>query len=113
LETLEWDSVAPLFEVAHSIKGGPRPTFGSKLCHFLVPSAYFVWDNKLVQAGGQNYETYWKALAREWQTLDDAEREAVKCLLREEILHAGSTPCETYPWATKITELCQFVPATG
>jgi hypothetical protein len=113
LATLDWEKVAPLFKTAQGIKGASPPTFGAKLCHFLVPSAYFVWDNTLVKAGGQNYETYWEALAGEWQILDDADREAVKCLLREEILHAGSTPCETYPWATKITELCQFVPATG
>ncbi|MEX2317499.1 MAG: hypothetical protein WD669_10140 [Pirellulales bacterium] len=45
VQTLEWDDVEPLFVVAQSIKNATRPTFGSKLCHFLVPSAYFIWDH--------------------------------------------------------------------
>jgi hypothetical protein len=110
-ETLAWEDVSPLFEVAQGTKGGNRPTFGSKLCHFLVPSAYIVWDNQLVKAGGSDYETYWKCCRQAW--LASREQDACKCLLRDQIVGAGSIPCETYPWATKITELCQHIPASG
>jgi hypothetical protein len=112
VEALEWENVAPLFEIAQSIKGCDRPTFGSKLCHFLVPSAYFVCDNKLVKVKVERgpYKAYWEACKGAWSA--SQEKEACKCLLRDEIRGARSTPCDTYPWATKITELCQFVPST-
>jgi hypothetical protein len=103
IEFLGWDDVSPLFDLAFSIKDSRMPTFGSKLCHFLFPSAYFVSDNTLVKKGWKNYSNYWEDLQAEW--LKSPDKESLEEELRRNI---PGSPCDSYPWPTKITELCQF-----
>jgi len=105
-ESLKWEDVSPLFELAQSLKGMRPPTFGSKLCHFLFPSVYFIWDNNLVKADSkwiENYQTYWEDLRTEWRKAED--KESLKQELRR---HIRNEPCASYPWVTKISEICQY-----
>ena len=44
---VNWADVSPLFEVAAEIKPVKSPVFASKLCHFLCPSIFPVFDNTL------------------------------------------------------------------
>lgn len=107
LETLEWKQVSPLFDVAQQIKGSSTPMFASKLCHFLVPTAYFIWDNKLIKPAWPDYPSYWKDCATAWLRQSDAEKQARKEQLQKR-MPCDLTPCQSFPWATKITEYCQF-----
>jgi hypothetical protein len=103
IDILEWHDVSPLFNIASLIKDSKMPTFGSKLCHFLFPSAYFVSDNTLVKKGWKSYGEYWSDLRAEWLKAPDKE------VLKEELRrNVPNKPCASYPWPTKITELCQF-----
>ncbi len=105
IETLDWAEVEPLFNVAVQIKGVSSPTFASKLCHFLVPGAYFVFDGILVKRGWSDYRQYWEGCRAEW--LKQSGKQALKDTLKRNMPY-NSIPCATYPWPTKITELCQF-----
>lgn len=105
IETLDWADVEPLFKVAGQIKEVSSPTFASKLCHFLVPGAYFVTDSKLVKPGWKTYQPYWEACRAAW--LRQSNKQALKDALRSS-MPVNCIPCATYPWPTKITELCQF-----
>ncbi|MBI3469364.1 MAG: hypothetical protein HY000_40700 [Planctomycetes bacterium] len=104
VETVEWADVEPLFNVAWQVKKckNNSPVFASKLCHFLVPSAYFIFDNTLVKPGWNEYRDYWEDCRRAW--LDRSDKQALRPELRKKI----PDPCSTFPWPTKITELCQF-----
>jgi hypothetical protein len=67
-KTIDSDHFSALFELANSIKGSSPPTFGSNLCHFLFPSAYFIWDNTLVKKVSKwkdDYQIYWEDLKGE------------------------------------------------
>jgi hypothetical protein len=103
IETLKWGDVEPLFNVARQIKGVASPMFASKLCHFLVPGAYFVTDSTLVKREWKEYWHYWEDCRVAW--LDQSDKQALEGELRERM---PDDPCSTYPWPTKITELCQF-----
>ncbi|TSK08556.1 MAG: hypothetical protein FPO08_04410 [Geobacter sp.] len=105
IETLVWSDVEPLFEVAAQIKKVSSPMFASKLCHFLVPSAYFVTDGELVKPEWNEYRHYWENCQASW--LAQSEKEALKNALLMR-MPVNCIPCSTYPWQTKITELCQF-----
>jgi hypothetical protein len=83
IENLKWSDISSLFDVASSIKESKMPTFASKLCHFLFPSAYFVTDNTLVKRGWKSYWEYWSDLRAEW--LKAPEKEALKEELRRNI----------------------------
>ncbi len=105
VETVEWSDVSPLFDIAWQIKDVSSPTFASKLCHFLVPPAYFITDGTLVKRGWKDYEEYWEDCRDAWL------RQSNKRILTDELrrrMPKDCTPCRTYPWPTKITELCQF-----
>jgi hypothetical protein len=97
---LEWGDVTDLFEVARSIKGSQSPVFGSKLCHFILPSAFPVIDGEAV-GSGCNYEFYWTACRDSWLRCTD--KKLLISRLQKEI---GSN--QDYPWETKITELCMI-----
>jgi len=43
LNSATWEQLAPLYDHARAIKGSDTPVFGSKFCHFIVPSAYWGW----------------------------------------------------------------------
>ncbi len=106
VESLEWSDVEPLFIVAQDIKSATKPTFGSKLCHFLSPSAYFIWDNKLVIDRWCNYEQYWLDCRSAWTMLSNETKQARIGQLKKR-MPKGFEPCISYPWSTKIAELCQ------
>ncbi len=105
IETLSWANVVPLFQVAWEIKGVSSPTFASKLCHFLVPGAFFVTDGKLVKAGWKTYRHYWEDCRAAW--LRQSDKQPLRESLRRN-MPTNCSPCATYPWPTKITELCQY-----
>lgn len=106
IENITWKDIEPLFLVAKDIKGVEGPMFASKLCHFLLPSAFFVFDNTLVKRGWANYQQYWEDCRTAWMAVGD-DSEHLKRLLKNN-MPSHCTPCVTYPWPTKITELCQF-----
>jgi hypothetical protein len=66
VESLDWGDVSPLFDIARQIKNVSRPTFASKLCHFLIPPAYFIIDGTLVKRGWKNYREYWEECREAW-----------------------------------------------
>jgi hypothetical protein len=106
-DELSWVNVSPLFEVASEIKPveGNSPVFPSKLCHFLCPSIYPVFDNTLVKTGKIEYEVYWNEFKEQW------EKASEKVALIEELkghFPKAEAPCDHYPWPTKIFELCQY-----
>jgi hypothetical protein len=105
IENIIWEDIEPLFLVAKDIKGVEGPMFASKLCHFLLPSAFFVFDNTLIKRGWANYRQYWQDCQAAWMAVSDTE--ILKKLLKNN-MPSHCTPCVTYPWPTKITELCQF-----
>lgn len=105
IEMLGWAEVEPLFKIAAQIKGVSSPTFASKLCHFLVPGAYFVTDGTLVKRGWSDYRQYWEECRVAW--LKQSEKQSLKDLLKRNMPY-NCIPCATYPWPTKITEICQF-----
>ena len=110
LDSVEWRNVEPLYLVASQIKPtiASKPMFASKLCHFLVPSVYFVTDGKLAKAGLGGYRSYWEACRSAW--LNRSPADGLEVILREEM---PCQPCDTFPWPTKITELCQFRDVTS
>lgn len=93
----------PLFETARAIKGADSPMFASKLCHFLMPRAFPIADQAVLGIGTEDYWHYWQRCADGWR--GSAEREALRAELRRAM---GVTPIPSYPWAAKITELCQI-----
>jgi hypothetical protein len=105
IETLVWGDVEPLFKVAGQIKAVSSPTFASKLCHFLVPGAFFITDGKLVKRGWKTYRHYWEDCQAAWLT--QSNKQAMKDALCRS-MPVNCIPWDTYPWPTKITELCQF-----
>jgi hypothetical protein len=97
-----WNDVALLFEAASSVKPGPSAVFPSKLCHFMRPDLFVVVDRALMGMAGGRYPSTWKACSSAWKrahpihgTLRQVLRDASKAVLSP-----------TYPYATKITELC-------
>jgi len=57
---VSWAELAPLFDVAWSIKAVNSPVFASKLCHFMRPDLYVVIDGDAVGLQAP-YPLYWQA----------------------------------------------------
>ena len=100
LSTAKWYELNDLFSIASSIKGVYSPVFPSKLCHFILPNFFPVIDNKFIGLN-HSYETYWKNCQNAWIACN--EKEKLKQLLLVEI---GEPVVPTFPWSTKITEIC-------
>jgi hypothetical protein len=85
LESVEWADVSPLFELAHQIKNVPNPMFASKLCHFLIPSIYFVIDGTLVKRG-------WKEWIERLKAASAAPQDRQPSAARAELKSAQACP---------------------
>ncbi len=96
------EELREMFGIAIDIKDVGSPVFASKLCHFLIPSAFPVADQDMLGIStGDGYWQYWQRCAEGWRT--SGEKEALRGELRSAM---SITPFRGYPWATKITELC-------
>ena len=110
IESCDWDSVSKLFGYAHEIKGVQNPTFGSKLCHFILPAAFPIFDNTALalvppqKATVKVYEDYWNVCKQRWQECE--RKEDLKDILRHEIQIGDYLSDSEYPWAAKISGLC-------
>jgi hypothetical protein len=102
ISDVTWDEVEPLFQTAMNIKDVTRPVFASKLCHFLAPSVFPVIDNEYIGLSG-DYAEYWKSCRQLWAAADGRLKTELKAELGKYVRpeNAGS-----YPWATKIVEIC-------
>ena len=100
---LDPSELTEMFDMAKEIKGTDSPVFASKLCHFMLPSAFPVTDNTMLGRWGRDYWAYWQRCADGWRGCPDRE------LLKRELgkrIPGGAAPC--YPWGTKIGELCHW-----
>jgi hypothetical protein len=96
------EELSEMFEIAIDIKNVSSPVFASKLCHFLMPSAFPVADQDMLGISTvDRYWKYWKACAEGWRV--NKEKEALKAHLRDAM---STTPFVGYPWAVKVAELC-------
>lgn len=98
-----WENLSALFFTAAEIKGARSPVFASKLCHMLFPNLFPVIDRATVGIPDDGYEGYWRRCQEAWARSTEQEREILKAALQAEI---GGPALPSYPWATKITELC-------
>lgn len=99
---VEWDEILPLFQTANSIKNSSTPMFGSKLCHFILPKLFPVYDSFVGERVGTNdYRIYWEMCREGWKKCN-GKNDLVDVLQRE----IGHSVFQLYPWATKISELC-------
>ncbi|PDW05094.1 hypothetical protein [Candidatus Viridilinea mediisalina] len=101
LEQTCWDELRPLMRLAKKVKIAQSWMFASKFCHFLLPNCVIVTDSQIAPLHGASYKNYWRACQQAWKTCD--AHEPLIAELRSAI---RGTPPSTYPWATKITELC-------
>ena len=83
------------------VKGVGSPVFASKLCHFILPSAFPVVDGEAVQGSAIPYVDYWERCRACWTGC--REKRELRAELRDRM---SSEPIVSYPWSTKITELC-------
>lgn len=97
----EWEQIKGLFDAAYKIKGNDSPVFASKLCHFLFPSLFPVADRALINIQRSTYQVYWTNSKLGW--ISCPGKNQLQKELRENI-HGAIIP--SYPWITKITELC-------
>ena len=111
LGEVQWDALAPLYQICASIKPtkNPSPVFGSKLAHFLIPTAFPVFDRQAV--GGfekyPDYGAYWNACREAWISTPPETRAVLTETLRERIERTGGGVVpDYYPFATKSVELC-------
>lgn len=99
---VDWDEILPIFQTANAIKNSSTPMFGSKLCHFILPKLFPVFDSFVGEKVGTNdYRTYWEKSREGWKNC--TEKNVLAGVLQREI---GNSVFRNYPWATKITELC-------
>lgn len=103
LTACTWDDIKKLFFAAASIKGVRSPVFGSKLSHMLAPSLFPVIDRAAIGIPADGYAGYWSRCQRAWKT--STCQDELQKRLRAKI-DATITP--SYPWASKITELCSI-----
>jgi len=105
LSQVSWRDVFPLFRVAAEIKPVKHgsPVFPSKLCHFLCPSIYPVFDNTLVKTGKIEYMEYWTECKKKWE-----KAPGKGALIQELKSHFPEAACDHYPWPTRIFEICQY-----
>jgi hypothetical protein len=96
------EELREMFGIAVGIKGAASPVFASKLCHFLMPSAFPVADQDMLGISTiDGYWQYWLRCALDWRA--SKEKEALKAQLHTAM---SETPFPGYPWAVKIAELC-------
>jgi len=101
----KWNDLSELFDVTSSIKVTlrPSPVFPSKLCHFIRPDLYVVVDREATGVS-ERYEQSWTECSTAWRAA--APIHAALC--RQLTKAAGVPLPPTYPFATKITELCMI-----
>ncbi len=100
IKTCEWDSVADLFNAAHEIKNVHSPVLASKLCHFILPAIFPIFDNEALDFPIPCYQYYWNYCRKQWLECDNKKQ--LKEILRPHLNQDG----ENYPWAVRIIELC-------
>lgn len=111
LSAASWNIVVDLFEIANEIKNVTKPTFPSKLCHFIFPNIYPVADEQVLRVSGF-YEYHWERCSLLWSGCKIKD-ELIE-ILREEILNSNIqsdnvldlTVSPHFPWSSKLTELC-------
>ncbi len=103
LTAYTWQEVSGLFRAAAKIKGVSSPVFGSKLSHLLIPHLFPIIDRAATGIPADGYEGYWLRCQTAWSTATcrDELQERLGNMIGEPI-----TP--SYPWATKITEICSI-----
>jgi hypothetical protein len=107
LDNSSWTALKSLFDTASEIKNRlmkeDSPVFGSKLCHFIFPSAFVPVDREVLGFQGNAYPAFWQECQRQWVECKPAtQADLVETLKRA----MGAQPVEHFPWCTKITELC-------
>ncbi len=102
ISAVNWQEIADIFLISNAIKNSSTPMFGSKMCHFLLPNLFPIYDSQIGESiGTSNYEAYWMICRQGWK--ECTEKEHLKNFLASKI---GKSIIPTYPWTTKITELC-------
>lgn len=101
LTACTWEDLSALFFTAAEIKGVRSPVFASKLCHMLFPRLFPVIDRAAVGIPDDGYEGYWRRCQEAWK--QSTEQELLIATLQAKM---GKPAISSYPWATKITELC-------
>jgi hypothetical protein len=110
LETASWADVSMLFAAAARLKPtkSNSPVFGSKLCHFMLPALYPVIDRAAV-GWDVPYERYWSACRDSWLDAADLHSELMAIV----DLRVPDVDRSTFPYQTKIPELCISGERTG
>ncbi len=101
LADMNWEALAPLFDVLCQIKGVKSPVFPSKLGHFLFPRTFIVIDNEATAVFP--YEFMWRMLQTAWRGF--REKDQAKEMLSAEIRKHAPRIHRDYPFETKIPEL--------
>jgi hypothetical protein len=107
LSDLQWCDVTPLFTVAAEIKDVDSPVLPSKLCHLMLPGCFVVADRQVVGIRLGDYQRYWELCRDGWGNASN--RDELLGILRAQIRAAVGKDGKlfaSYPWGTKITELC-------
>jgi len=102
LQSIDWDQIAPLYEIMSEIKGSPSPVFPSKLGHFIFPRIFIIVDNKATAVFP--YEAGWQMLQAAWNNYKDKDN-AKAILIKEIEVTVSSNIHPDYPFETKIPEL--------
>lgn len=100
LTEMEWHDLEGFFDFCKKIKGVDSPVFASKMCHFIFPNLYPVIDNVFtgIHTG---YNEYWRNCKLGWITCPNKDQIINHFILRTKLL-----PHPTYPYFTKIAEIC-------
>ncbi len=102
LSQVEWAELKTIFEIAHAIKNSSTPMFGSKMCHFLLPNLFPIYDSQVGErVGTSDYPLYWRMCRNGW--VECCEKKILQKILAKQI---GGEAISSYPWATKLAELC-------
>lgn len=109
---LTWESIHALPDAVARAKQDPygnaqrSPVFRSKVSHWIAPFMFPVADQELLGISG-NYETYWKTVQWEWNSIDaDAQKEMVALLSQVLLKFHSDLSVIRYPFEVKIVELC-------
>jgi len=107
LETTSWKTLRWLFEAASRIKKlkVPSNVFSSKLCHFILPTAFVVVDRQVAPGLSLDYGEHWTTCKKAWNAADN--KDELEGILAAAIREAPTNEISVhYPWSTKIVELC-------
>lgn len=97
-------AITGLTTLASAIKNVASPVFCSKLCHFIAPNLFPVFDGAMTGfPAGAEYGPNWCYAWREWQATPLAVKHAL-CEGMEEELPDG--PHEYFPMKSKVIEIC-------